>query len=473
MIDRGISSRPARSFRCVGQPEHVRLEHVLEEREPAGHVPVERRVADRELRLVAGGDDEPAELVRQRHQQHAADAGLEVLLGQVAIEVVEARRERLLEGGDDLVDRQLAEVDPEALREPPRVAAGALRREPRRHRDAVHPLGAERLDRERRGQRRVDPAGQPDDDVAKAVLLHVVAQPELEREPHLLEVVAEGRNRFRGDSPDRGLPLPVAEHDGFDPAAALRAPAPAPAVASRSAAVPSPRSGRRPRPAAPPRTPGPGRAPRPRRRGRPSGRRRPARPARRQRSRTRRSWRCRGRAAGTSPRARGPCRRGTARRRRSRAAARRRARDRSPAGPAATCPRRSSRRRATRPGGAGRGRGPRRSTAPRRRRRSSAGTASGRRLARHRPRRLRTRCTGRRRRREADERSDACRRGCDLVERPPGRAHECRPQEQVLGRIAGDRELGEEDEIRTRLARLARGATGSATGSRPGRRRPC
>ena len=49
-------------------------------------------------------------------------------------------------------------------------------------------------------------------------------QPELEREPHLLEVVAERRNRFRGDSPRRGLPLPIAEHDGFDPGRLLALP---------------------------------------------------------------------------------------------------------------------------------------------------------------------------------------------------------------------------------------------------------
>ena len=53
----------------------------------------------------------------------------------------------------------------------------------------MHAVGAERLDAQRRRQRRVDPAGEPDHDVAEAVLRHVVVQPELEREPHLLQVV--------------------------------------------------------------------------------------------------------------------------------------------------------------------------------------------------------------------------------------------------------------------------------------------
>src|SRR5919202_999812 len=66
------------------EPEDVRLENVLQQREAAGHVAVQGRVADGELGLVARRDDEPAEFVRERHQQHAADARLEVLLGEIA-----------------------------------------------------------------------------------------------------------------------------------------------------------------------------------------------------------------------------------------------------------------------------------------------------------------------------------------------------------------------------------------------------
>ena len=61
----------------------------------------------------------------------------------------------------------------------------------------MHALGAERLDRERRRQRRVDPAREADHDVAEAVLVDVVAQAELEREPHLLEVVERRRRLGR------------------------------------------------------------------------------------------------------------------------------------------------------------------------------------------------------------------------------------------------------------------------------------
>ena len=49
--------------------------------------------------------------------------------------------------------------------------------------------------------------------------------------------------------------------------------------------------------------------------------------------------------------------------------------------------------------------------------------------------------------RGADEHGDVVRRLCDLVDRPPRRAHEPRPEQQVLGRVAGDHELGEEDQV--------------------------
>ena len=130
MIETGISSRPARSFSRRDEPEHVRLVDVLQQREPAGEVAVERRVADRELRLVAGRDHEPAELVRERHQQRPADPRLQVLLGQVGLAPRERRRQRGAERLDDRLDRDLAEVDPERLGQPrasPRVASDEYR----------------------------------------------------------------------------------------------------------------------------------------------------------------------------------------------------------------------------------------------------------------------------------------------------------------------------------------------------------
>src|SRR5512139_657891 len=60
--------------------EHHRLENVLDDREPAGHVPVEGGVPYAHLALVPRGEDDLAELVRQRHQDRATDPRLQVLL---------------------------------------------------------------------------------------------------------------------------------------------------------------------------------------------------------------------------------------------------------------------------------------------------------------------------------------------------------------------------------------------------------
>ena len=41
----------------------------------------------------------------------------------------------------------------------------------------------------------------------------------------------------------------------------------------------------------------------------------------------------------------------------------------------------------------------------------------------------------------------------DLLERALGSADEARPEQEILGRIAGDRELGEDDDVGARVLR--------------------
>ena len=59
-----------------------RLGHVLDHGEPARGVAVERRVAGRHLALVARGEHDPPLGVRHGHEEHAAKARLEVLVGE-------------------------------------------------------------------------------------------------------------------------------------------------------------------------------------------------------------------------------------------------------------------------------------------------------------------------------------------------------------------------------------------------------
>ena len=77
----GMISLPALLVAPRAQPEDERLGHVLDDREAARHIAVERGVAGRHLALVAGRERHRAELVRERHEHVAALARLQVLLG--------------------------------------------------------------------------------------------------------------------------------------------------------------------------------------------------------------------------------------------------------------------------------------------------------------------------------------------------------------------------------------------------------
>ena len=207
MIDCGISSRPARSFRCRDEPEHVRLEHVLQEREPAGHVAVERGVADRELRLVPGRDDEPAELVRERHQQRRrATRAWRFSSVRSRVASPKLRRERLLERR-----RRSTRSGSRGSRSRGSRRAAARRRASPRTRSATasRPRAPAPAPSASTASAAVSAESIPPDSPTtmsrKPFLSHVVAQPELEREPHLLEVVLERSDgSCTGLTPDPG-----------------------------------------------------------------------------------------------------------------------------------------------------------------------------------------------------------------------------------------------------------------------------
>src|SRR3546814_19969678 len=72
----------------------------LDRRVAAAHVAIDRGVTDRVLALVAGRQQQAAELVGHRHQQCATGARLQVFLGRVnrlAFERVGKRVEETLE----------------------------------------------------------------------------------------------------------------------------------------------------------------------------------------------------------------------------------------------------------------------------------------------------------------------------------------------------------------------------------------
>jgi hypothetical protein len=73
------------------------------------------------LALVAGGEHQPAELVGQRHQDVAADAGLQVFLGDVGRAARPLRGQLGQVGSCSPLDGGLADVDAEVARDQLRV----------------------------------------------------------------------------------------------------------------------------------------------------------------------------------------------------------------------------------------------------------------------------------------------------------------------------------------------------------------
>ncbi len=167
-------------------------------------------------------------LVGERHEEHAADARLQVLGRQAA----PSRAGASSNGQPQVLDRELAEADAEALGDELRVAARVLAVVARRHGDRLDRSGAERVGGERRDERRVDAAREPEQHALEAVLAHVVA-------------AAPGRSAPQSSSLHRRRPLGAGrrlEQDPFggaggqvDGTGSMRAPAPASAAQARVA----------------------------------------------------------------------------------------------------------------------------------------------------------------------------------------------------------------------------------------------
>ena len=149
----------------------------------AGRVAVQGRVAGGQLALVAGGQDQVAVLVGQRHQDHAADPGLQVLRGQ-AVQVRARPRTRPPSARSGTVlactpcRLTRSSASPTECSEEYRlgISTTCTRSAPMR-------VGGDRG-----GQRRVDAAGQAEQHRAEAVLADVVADPEDQRRVDLGQV---------------------------------------------------------------------------------------------------------------------------------------------------------------------------------------------------------------------------------------------------------------------------------------------
>ena len=144
--------------------------------------------------------------VRQRHQHRPADPRLEVLRGEPL-----QPAERVVERPDDALDRDLAEVDAEVLAHLARIVARPLRGEARGHRNRVHAFAPSASAAIAAVSAESIPPEIPSTTSPKP-FFDVVAEPEPEREAHLVELRLERRHGRRNGllhragrrEPDRG-----------------------------------------------------------------------------------------------------------------------------------------------------------------------------------------------------------------------------------------------------------------------------
>ena len=187
-------------LRRRAQPKHLRLVEILDRIEAAVHVAVERRVADRHFRLVAGRHHHQAELVGDRHQDGAARARLEIFLGDVAVGAGEQRLQRGLEAFDRRGDRHDVVLDAERLRDRGGILERVLRGVAIRQHHGAHAFAPSASTAIAAHSARVDAAREAEHHALEAVLVDIVAQAEHAGRIVGLVVLLDQRLLGRADS---------------------------------------------------------------------------------------------------------------------------------------------------------------------------------------------------------------------------------------------------------------------------------
>ena len=162
------------------QPVDLELVEILHRIEAAVHVAVERRIADAHLALVAGRQHHGAELVRDRHHDHAADARLGCSLPSMSGALpANSLASDVSKPSTGALDRHGVEADAERFGAGGRVLDALVRRVAVRQHDGMHAIRPQRIDGDRRDQRAEStPPERPSTHAREAVLVDVVAQAE-------------------------------------------------------------------------------------------------------------------------------------------------------------------------------------------------------------------------------------------------------------------------------------------------------
>ncbi len=155
---------------------HHQLRHIRNYRQPAGHVAVQRAVAHRQLGLVPGAEQHRTKLVGERHQIISADARLDVFLGHVRSAIGERRRKRLAIGVKHIGDRNGDHAYAEVMRQRLCIPLAALARKRPRHGHTLHVFCAQSVHGNRRHNRGINAAAQPDQHFLESAFGNIIAR---------------------------------------------------------------------------------------------------------------------------------------------------------------------------------------------------------------------------------------------------------------------------------------------------------
>src|SRR5258705_182446 len=158
-----------------GKPVNHELGHVGDDGEPAGHVAIQRAIADGDFRFVAGAEDHGAEFIRKSHQIVATDARLDVFFGCVRGTIAKHRFERLDVGVEYGTDGDGKQFDAEIVGQALCVGLAAFRGVGAGHGDAEDVFLAERVNGDGGDNGGVHSPAEADDGFLEIAFADVVA----------------------------------------------------------------------------------------------------------------------------------------------------------------------------------------------------------------------------------------------------------------------------------------------------------
>ena len=167
----------------AGQIKHPRFDHIFDHRKAARHIAIQGAITGGHLALVARRQHNGTRLIGQRHQQRAANAGLNVFFGGVFCQAFKLGRQGLFETLKQGGNRNFVVTHTQALDHVTRIDPADVRGVGRRHHHRVDVVGPDGIHRNRQHQRRIDAAGQPQNRAFKAVLAQIVAHTQHQRVP--------------------------------------------------------------------------------------------------------------------------------------------------------------------------------------------------------------------------------------------------------------------------------------------------